>query len=131
MSAPRERPPVGTLAWVDLTVDDAPRVRDFYREVVGWSPDDVPMGDYADYNMRRPDTLEPAAGVCHHRGVNTGIPPQWLIYVHVEDLERSMERARALGGEVIHGPRTMGASGRFCVVRDPAGAVMGLFEAPK
>lgn len=131
MSEPAKRPPIGTFGWFDLTVDDAPRVRDFYREVVGWSPAEVPMGDYADYNMRRPDTLEPVAGVCHHRGANAGIPPQWMLYVYVDDLDRSMERAAATGGEVVHGPRDMGASGRFCIVRDPAGAVMGLFEPPK
>ena len=43
MSEPAKRPPIGTFGWFDLTVDDAPRVRDFYREVVGWSPEDVPI----------------------------------------------------------------------------------------
>lgn len=131
MSEPAKRPPTGTFGWFDLTVDDAPRVRDFYREVVGWSPSEVAMGEYADYSMCRPDTLEPVAGVCHHRGSNVGIPPQWLIYVYVDDLDGSMARTTQHGGAVIYGPRDMGASGRFCVVRDPAGAVMGLFEAPR
>jgi predicted enzyme related to lactoylglutathione lyase len=27
---------VGKIGWLDLTVDDADAVRDFYREVVGW-----------------------------------------------------------------------------------------------
>lgn len=36
--------PVGSIGWIDLTVDDAPRVRDFYAAVVGWKPEPVPMG---------------------------------------------------------------------------------------
>jgi len=28
---------VGRIGWLDLTVPDAPEVRDFYRQVVGWS----------------------------------------------------------------------------------------------
>ncbi|NOT35228.1 MAG: VOC family protein [Candidatus Eisenbacteria bacterium] len=128
MTAPATRPAIGTIGWIDLTVEDATRLRDFYREVVGWSPEDVKMGEYADYNMRQPASLEPAVGMCHHRGVNVGVPPQWMIYINIEDLDRSMAQTRALGGEVLHGPRAMGPNLRFCVIRDPAGAVCGLME---
>ena len=30
------KPGVGTIAWVDLTVSDAPKVKDSYEAVVGW-----------------------------------------------------------------------------------------------
>ena len=30
------RPEPGTIAWADLTVADAPAVRDFYATVAGW-----------------------------------------------------------------------------------------------
>lgn len=33
-----------------------------------------------------------------------------------------------LGGAVIARPRAMGSQGRYCVVRDPAGAVAAFFE---
>ena len=69
-----ERP--GTVAWVDLTVDNAARVRDFYREVAGWEPSPVPMRGYDDFNMNLPATNVAAAGVCHARGSNAGLPPR-------------------------------------------------------
>ncbi len=50
-----ERPKVGTVAWIDLTVDDAGSVKDFYRQVVGWKTEDVDMGDYCDFNMNLPE----------------------------------------------------------------------------
>lgn len=119
---------VGTIGWVDLTVPDADRIRDFYGQVVGWKPEPVEMGGYSDYTMTTPEAGTPVAGVCHARGSNADLPAQWLVYVNVADLDRSMESCRALGGEVISGPKTMAGHGRYCVIRDPAGAVAALFE---
>lgn len=121
-------PELGSIGWTDLTVPDAATVRDFYREVVGWQPQGVDMGGYEDFQMLRPDG-QPAAGVCWARGPNTGLPAQWLIYIVIEDLDRSLERVRALGGEVIAGPRGAGGAARMAVVRDPAGAVAALYQA--
>lgn len=45
---------VGTVGWIDITVDDADGLRDFYKEVVGWESDAVSMGDYSDYTMKTP-----------------------------------------------------------------------------
>lgn len=117
----------GTVEWVDLTVADAERIRDFYSQVVGWSHQDVSMGDYNDWSMIAPATDRPAAGICHARGVNVGLPPQWLIYVTVPDLDKSMAKCLSLGGHVIFGPKNLGDKSRLCVIQDPAGAVMALF----
>ncbi|HEY9422117.1 MAG TPA: VOC family protein, partial [Thermoanaerobaculia bacterium] len=87
MSQPK--PPVGSIGWIDLTVPNADEVRDFYSQVVGWKPEPVDMGGYSDYNMASPDG-EPKAGVCHTRGNNASIPPQWMIYIVVEDLDASL-----------------------------------------
>jgi predicted enzyme related to lactoylglutathione lyase len=113
---------------MDLTVPDAERVRDFYAEVVGWKPEPVPMEGYSDYSMNVPGSGRAVAGVCHARGNNADLPAQWLLYVVVADLEASMERCRALGGEVVAGPKGEAAKGRYCVVRDPAGAVAALYQ---
>jgi sialate O-acetylesterase len=53
---------VGKIGWIDLTVGDAPRVRDFYEAVVGWKPEGVDMGGYQDFNMTQPATGSPVAG---------------------------------------------------------------------
>ena len=121
-------PRIGSISWADLTVAAAAEVRDFYRSVVGWDPGEVEMGGYTDYCMNLPGSGEPIAGICHARGANTNLPPQWLVYINVGDLDQSMVRCVEGGGTVIAGPRSMGKQGRFCVIRDPAGAVAALFE---
>ena len=119
-----KRPTPGTIVWHDLTVANADAVRDFYREVVGWTPEAVDMGGYSDWSMATPSG-ETVAGVCHARGVNAKVPPQWLVYVQVADLDAAMERCVALGGRIVDGPRSMGKQ-RFVWIQDPAGAFMAL-----
>ena len=47
-------PSAGRIGWIDLTVPDAVAIRDFYREVAGWTASAVNMGGYDDYCMNPP-----------------------------------------------------------------------------
>jgi predicted enzyme related to lactoylglutathione lyase len=123
-----DRPERGAITWIDLTIPDADTVKHFYAEVVGWRPEPVAMGDYSDWNMAAPGSGRPMAGVCHARGVNAELPAQWLIYINVANLDRSIAMVEELGGALIRPATTMGDHGRYCVIRDPAGAVAALFE---
>jgi len=120
---------VGCIAWLDLTVSDASETRDFYRQVVGWSVQDVEMEDgserYADYNMLGDDG-DPAAGICHARGVNLGLPPVWMIYLPVVDLAESLRRVREGGGKVIKATRRKDRDYSYAAVQDPVGACLAL-----
>ena len=121
--------PVGCISWLDLTVSDASATRDFYRQVVGWSVQDVDMEDaserYADYNMLGDDG-NPAAGVCHARGVNLGLPPIWMIYLPVGDLAESLRRVREGGGKIIKETTRADGGYAYAVIQDPVGAVLAL-----
>jgi predicted enzyme related to lactoylglutathione lyase len=122
------RPEIGSIGWVDLTVPNAGEVRDFYAQVVGWKPQGLDMGGYEDFVMAAPGSGEGKAGVCHARGGNAGLPPVWLVYLVVEDLDTSAARCVELGGKILAPARPAGPSGRFCVIQDPAGAVAALFQ---
>jgi predicted enzyme related to lactoylglutathione lyase len=117
---------VGAVTWFDLTVKNAPKVRDFYRNVVGWKSSPVNMGGYEDFCMNTPVDGRTVAGVCHARGENAELPPQWLIYITVASLDTSLKKCRAAGGKVLIKARSLG-EGRMAVIQDPAGAVVALF----
>ncbi len=123
----KERPAVGSISWVDLTVPDAESLRQFYSTVVGWTSSDVDMGGYADFTMVTPASGDAVAGVCHARGANESLPSVWLVYIVVDDLEDSLSRVRELGGSVVIDRRT-GAG--FAVIKDPAGAICALYQRP-
>jgi predicted enzyme related to lactoylglutathione lyase len=127
--SPKEMRP-GSIVWTDLTVgtDKAPAIAEFYQAVVGWKSEEVDMGDYADFNMIVPGSGKTVAGICHARGQNATMPPQWMMYIVVDDLDASMSECWAKGGRVILGPKEIGPGERYCVVRDPAGAVAALIQ---
>ena len=123
-----EKQATGTIVGFDLTVADADPIRDFYAAVVGWRPEPFDMGGYADYFMKSPTTGDVVAGVCHARGANADLPPQWLVYVAVDDLDASLRRCTETGGALLTGVKGGGGGPRYCVIRDPAGAVLALME---
>jgi len=120
---------VGLISWLDLTVSDASATRDFYRQVVGWSVQDVDMDDaserYADYSLFGDDG-NAVAGVCHARGVNQGLPPVWMIYLPVGDLAESVRRVREEGGKIIKATRGNDEEYACAVVQDLVGACLAL-----
>jgi predicted enzyme related to lactoylglutathione lyase len=118
----------GAVTWMDLTVPDADSIRDFYADVVGWKIMDVSMGDYNDYCMMSPDDNVVRSGICHARGGNQGVPPSWIIYINVTDLDTCMDKVKKAGGEIVHGPKKMGDKARYCIMKDPAGAYCGLYD---
>ena len=119
------KPKVGSIVWQDLTVPDAGSVKDFYCDVIGWDAAPHDMSSYHDFDIKTAEDGEIITGICHARGENANLPPQWLIYVQVEDVDASAKRCLALDGQVLDGPRQMGEH-RFCVVQDPAGAMLAL-----
>ena len=117
---------VGTVGWMDLTVPDATIVRDFYSAVVGWNSAALDMGGYSDFLMLREGHAEPVSGICHARGPNAGIPPQWLIYINVADVDASVAECIRLGGKQLSPIRSGGPDVRFCIIQDPAGAACAI-----
>lgn len=121
-------PTCGHVGWFDLTVPDAEALRSFYQQVVGWNAEAVEMDGYNDYCMKPPGAEVPVAGICRARGSNAAIPAQWLLYITVPNLDESLRACEAAGGTRLTPPRDAG-TGRFAVIRDPAGAVCALYQA--
>jgi len=113
---------IGDILWQDLTVSNVIQVRGFYQNIIGWDCIPEEMGDYEDYHMVATPTGNSVAGILHAHGENEDLPPVWMIYIAVEDVDISSKLCKDLGGEVVVKPRRMG-KGRFCVIRDPADAV--------
>ena len=128
---------LGQIVWTDLTVKNANEVKAFYEAVMGWRCDPVPVEDHEDYTAiatgSRPEPMgdgSMVAGICHALGPNRDMPPQWLIYVSVDNLDISLAKCSELGGKQVSSIRTYGDD-RYCAIQDPAGAVIGIYEKSK
>lgn len=119
----------GQFFWSDLTVPDATSLKEFYKQVIGWQEQEVAMKDneetYADYAMTSDDGTA-VSGICNQRGVNKNIPPQWIMYVNVENVAKSLEKVIELGGKLISESKKKDGSYNYVIVQDPVGAVFGL-----
>lgn len=118
---------IGHIVHFDLTVENHETISEFYKEVVGWKKQGLSMGDYDDYVMKDKDGGF-VSGICNKAGGNASLPPYWLIYVKVENLDASLAKCTELGGKVLGEKRKYGEDTFYCLIQDPAGAYMMLMS---
>ena len=114
----------GCFLWNELHTTDPEKAVAFYEKVVGFSARSVPSpaGPYHILAMGGVDR----GGVTSH--LSPGAPPHWLPYVHVEDVDATVERARTLGARIPMEPENVMDIGRLGVLEDPTGAVLALMK---
>ncbi len=119
----------GTFCWVDLSTTDAEGAKAFYTKLFGWETVDAPAGPDMVYTMLKIGGKN--VGGLYQMGQeqqSQGMPPHWLSYVSVADVEESAARAKSLGGQVLQEPMDVMDSGRMALVQDPIGAVLALWQ---
>jgi uncharacterized protein len=124
MSA-RDTAPMGAPCWVDLTTSDTERSRAFYCELFGWGADD-PAEDFGGYfNFTKGGAL--VAG-CMANQPESGMPDVWSVYLTSDDAEKTVETARANGGQVHVETMPVADLGAMAFVADPGGAGIGVWQ---
>lgn len=107
----------GAWAWVELWTDEPEAAARFYEEVVGWDPEEVDRGDgvYTAFE----------AGGSYRAGIvdigDLEIESAWAPYAAVADIERTLERAVELGGEMLLEPSEENYGGSVAILADPTG----------
>jgi uncharacterized protein len=113
------------FTYSELHSKDVKRARAFYSELFDWklAPVPVPGREY----------LMVEAGEDSQGGLTEEVfegVSGWLTYVAVDDCAKSTRRARDLGAEVVRDCVEI-PDGIFSVLRDPAGASVGIFQVRK
>ncbi len=109
----------GTFTYNELNTRDPDAAKAFYGAVFGWGSKDIDMGESGTYTVwRHPDRCEDEdsiGGMLDMRGrVPDEVPPHWLTYFTIEDLDETIEQAKGMGGNVTvrpHGPSQRPARG--------------------
>jgi predicted enzyme related to lactoylglutathione lyase len=107
--------------WNELHADDIDKVAPFYEKVVGWKAEKVDMGQ-GPYTLFKQGDKSVAGGMNKQEKV----PSMWLPYVGVADCDKTLERAKGRKAKVVLGPMTVATVGRFGVLKDPQGGVLGV-----
>ncbi|WP_242648990.1 VOC family protein [Cognatiyoonia sediminum] len=118
----------GHFVWTDLSTYDMAAARSDYSKIFGWSF----SGDAAyDFALVGDDT---AAAIFPMPDflAKIDMPSFWMSYVHVADLDASVEKARGHSDVIIEvEPQSFGDDARVALVRDPSGAGFTLYEGPE
>jgi uncharacterized protein len=121
----------GTFCMVGLATSDPAGAARFYTSLFGWQAEELPAGPAGTFTVLR------------HRGRDVailyrqmpearaaGAPPHWTSYISVDDADATAARAGDLGGAaVFREPFDVLDQGRVAAIRDPAGAIVSLWQS--
>lgn len=123
-------PKHGDFCWTEIASSDSAACKAFYNNVFGWKFQDSKPGDPMEYNEFSDGGEGPVGGLYQIDSKFFGghaPPPHFMIYVAVDGVDESAEKAVSLGGTLVTGPMDIPKVGRFAVVKDPTGAAIALF----
>ena len=104
---------------------------DFYSQPFGWKvSDDMDMGPVGTYRVFGLGEQNHIGGMMTIPN-GTPMPPMWLYYTEVPDLDAAMERAKKNGAIVMNGPMDVPGGGRIAQLMDPQGAAFALHQSPR
>ena len=119
--------------WHELMSLDPERARKFYQEVVGLTTSPLEGAPFP-YTVWLQDE-EPVGGLVppqdKQKGWPSGAKPHWVSSFASPDVDQSVEKAKKLGGQVLLPPTDIPKFGRAAVLKDPEGAVFGIFQKPE
>jgi predicted enzyme related to lactoylglutathione lyase len=119
----------GSLCWTELMTPDTKKAAAFYTEMFPWKTEAMEMPNFTYTVFNRGD--RGAGGMMPILPDMGQVPPNWLSYFSVEDVDALVPKATSLGATVVVPATPIPGGGRFAVLRDPAGAHFGVHQAPK
>ena len=115
---------VGRFVWHEQVSSDPKQAKSFYTELFGWGTEVWKPGE-VDYTMI-------SSGGQNHgafaKAMEGAPPPHWLGHVRVENVDDTVEKAKAAGGKLAAGPFEMGEVGRLAIIGDPEGAYVSAYQ---
>ncbi|SBT89575.1 hypothetical protein GA0115233_101068 [Streptomyces sp. DI166] len=114
----------GTLGWVELMTRAPERAIAFYRALFGWSVNASPH--YTQWGIEGADF---GGMVTMDEKFPHEVPAHWLPYFAVADVDESAAKATEAGGSALMEPTTVADGPRIAVLRDPQGAMFGVYRA--
>lgn len=117
----------GALCWTELMTGDPARAATFYKSLIGWSSEEMQV-DGRSYTLFKRSDGANAAGMMKMPDDMKGVPPHWLIYFQVGDIQGTVDKAAKSSAKVLVPPTPIPGIGRFAVVADGQGAAFGLLQ---
>lgn len=116
-----------TFGWADLITADRMKAKQFYETLFGWKIFPGKDKDESTYlHIMAGD--EGIGGIQSESTQQPGVPPHWMPYFVIADIDAATAKAKDLGAAVYVGPEQVDKSLWISVLTDPQGAVFALFS---
>jgi uncharacterized protein len=115
----------GRFVWHDLMTKDVDAAKQFYGGLFGWQFENTKRGERP-YVIARLGA-DPVAGIVDVSALPNAAP-QWISFMAVPDVEKTVALVRFGGGKVLVEPREVSSIARAAVVSDPQGAPLGVAQ---
>jgi hypothetical protein len=118
--------PHGVFHWNELLTNDVAASKDFYAKALGWTYESMQIpGGEGTYTIALSNG-KPVGGMYQMQGPQfQGVPPHWMAYISVDDIDSRVANAVKLGAKVTMPPMNIEGVGRFAVLQDATGAHIG------
>ncbi|WDR03892.1 VOC family protein [Devosia algicola] len=116
------------FVWYDVMTTDVAAAERFYSAVIGWTAADSGMADTKYSILRDGDTMVGGIMPIPDEIARHGVPPAWMGYVGVADVDAKAAEVVEAGGKVHRPPTDIPGVGRFAVIADPHGAGLIIFK---
>ncbi|MHC5113781.1 MAG: VOC family protein [Planctomycetota bacterium] len=121
-------PAVGTFCWNEVLTRDVAQCKGFYTKLFDWTTDEMDMGGGNMYTMFKSGDTHTGGCMKMDGPQFENVPPHWLAYIAVDDVDACAKQAESLGGKVCCPPTDLPV-GRFAIIQDPGGAVFGVWKS--
>jgi len=121
------KPQPGEFCWNELMTPDTKKAAAFYTAFLGWTTIDHDMGGMT-YTMFMQGE-KGMGGMLQTPADKVGqVPAHWMGYVSVENVDKSLEKAKSLGANIVVPKTIAGNMGCFAIIQDPTGAHVGMWQ---
>jgi predicted enzyme related to lactoylglutathione lyase len=116
----------GGFSWFELMTPDVEGAKVFYGGLFGWTAESNPMSNGVEYTSWKLGD-QGFGGIMPMDGEEwANIPPHWLAYLTVNDVDAAVAAAVEHGGRVHVPPTDIAEVGRFSMIADPDGAMLSI-----
>ena len=123
-----EHPTQSTFIWHEILTRDPEGAKEFYAKLLGWTSTGMTLESGQPYTMFSNGEAD-VGGIVSMEGPDfEGVPPHWVVYISVDDVDEKARQAEALGGKIFRPPADIPGIGRVAVIADPEGATFCIFK---
>jgi uncharacterized protein len=117
----------GEFCWYELGTRDISSAIQFYTQLMNWGTHSHDMGEMGVYYIFQLEGQEVGAGYQMGGPQFEGVPPHWMPYVWVDDVDATAAKVTELGGKIVAPPMDITNVGRMAFIQDPQGAHLAVY----